>query len=105
MRVSSTWRVSYEFACHSAACRPPGSGGTGGSLPGGSMSNIHTGDLVQFRFGGRVEKGKVGRFSPSDPEGYVTVVRSGDSKQFMVPVGNVITEGEEKEKNPLSLGT
>lgn len=24
-----------EFACHSAACRPPASGGTGGSLPGG----------------------------------------------------------------------
>lgn len=31
-----------EFACHSAACRPPTSGGTGGSRPGGST---HTGPL------------------------------------------------------------
>jgi hypothetical protein len=32
MKVSAGWSASYEFACHSAACRPPSSGGTGGSI-------------------------------------------------------------------------
>ena len=33
--VYSSWPAVYEFACHSAACRPPTSGGTGGSTKGG----------------------------------------------------------------------
>lgn len=37
----------YEFACHDAACRPPGSGGTGGSEPGSKG-----GADGQFRGGG-----------------------------------------------------
>lgn len=38
-RVSLSWDAAYEFACHSAACRPPTSGGTGGSSPkGGGVS-------------------------------------------------------------------
>lgn len=31
MRIAGRWTASYEFACHTASCRPPGSGGTGGS--------------------------------------------------------------------------
>jgi hypothetical protein len=36
MRISAALEQSYEFACRSAACRPPTSGGTGGSS-GGSI--------------------------------------------------------------------
>lgn len=32
-----------EFACHSAGCRPPTSGGTGGSLPAGARSGFAAG--------------------------------------------------------------
>lgn len=30
------------FACHSSSCRPPGSGGTGGSLPGGGRVGVRS---------------------------------------------------------------
>jgi hypothetical protein len=33
--VGNSFSSVMELACHSAACRPPTSGGTGGSLPGG----------------------------------------------------------------------
>ena len=35
MKVSQVWNGAYEFACHSASCRPPTAGGTGGSSKGG----------------------------------------------------------------------
>lgn len=38
--MRSTTTSSLVFACHTAACRPPGSGGTGGSSPSRSMSHI-----------------------------------------------------------------
>lgn len=37
---SVRWSHVYEFACHTAACRPPTSGGTGGSTPGRSTLAI-----------------------------------------------------------------
>lgn len=38
MKVSAGWVAAYEFACHSAACRPPTAGGTGGSSKGGGVT-------------------------------------------------------------------
>lgn len=38
MKLLSSWTAAYEFACRSAACRPPTSGGTGGSNPKGGGS-------------------------------------------------------------------
>lgn len=35
--LSIRWPNVYEFACHSAACRPPTSGGTGGSTAGNAF--------------------------------------------------------------------
>lgn len=33
------WSGGIEFACHDSSCRPPTSGGTGGSRPGGGFPN------------------------------------------------------------------
>lgn len=35
MKISALTPGAFEFACHSSACRPPTSGGTGGSSSGG----------------------------------------------------------------------
>ena len=35
IKISASLESSYDFACHSSACRPPTSGGTGGSTKGG----------------------------------------------------------------------
>jgi hypothetical protein len=49
----------YEFACRSAACRPPTSGGTGGSKPGGSVAfKGSTSTDLDLLFPGRREAGK-----------------------------------------------
>lgn len=49
----------YEFACYSAACRPPTSGGTGGSKPGGDLDfkESKQSDL-DLLFPGRRESGR-----------------------------------------------
>lgn len=50
MRVSARWVTSYDFACRSAACRPPTSGGTGGSLPGTlARVSVIRGDIQRER--------------------------------------------------------
>jgi hypothetical protein len=38
MKLTPATSAAYEFACHSSACRPPTSGGTGGSSKGGSKT-------------------------------------------------------------------
>lgn len=45
----------YEFACYSAACRPPTSGGTGGSKPGGGAggAKASSSDDLDLLFPGR----------------------------------------------------
>lgn len=55
MKISATLHQSYEFACRSAACRPPTSGGTGGSSPrGGSNAGSAGGSSEPSISGGRV---------------------------------------------------
>lgn len=44
--------AAHEFACHSAACRPPTSGGTGGSTSGvrhgGTASQVRSGSAAAY---------------------------------------------------------
>lgn len=41
MRIPATLTRTYEFACYSASCRPPTSGGTGGSTKGRAVKAGH----------------------------------------------------------------
>jgi hypothetical protein len=46
MRVTSDTPRTFEFACHAASCRPPGSGGTGGSSLQVSVKG-HVGEISE----------------------------------------------------------
>jgi hypothetical protein len=58
MKISAALEQSYEFACRSAACRPPTSGGTGGSSSSGGSGGGGGGSSASGEasiVGGRVQ--------------------------------------------------
>lgn len=46
MKIPAVWVGTYDFACRSAACRPPTSGGTGGSSAKGGSSGTIRGKMT-----------------------------------------------------------
>lgn len=81
MRIADTWTQTYEFACHSSACRPPTSGGTGGSTPGTSghqtISHIR-GDIKRERNGILKELQDQGMDMQSNPLVHIFQSRMGN---------------------------
>lgn len=69
MIVRVTSEAALEFACHSAACRPPTSGGTGGSGGGGGATLINAAKAVANRH--MVGKKPVPSSSPAGGEAKV----------------------------------
>lgn len=59
-----TTMTPYEFACHDASCRPPTSGGTGGSNPSGVGGNKGTSsEHLDLLFPGRRASGNKTQYS------------------------------------------